>query len=170
MQQLITKTVILDKETLKKQLRESFFKHAANLIKTKIFYELQMSSKDTTTCKTFQETGGAKIASAYTCLLKIFKTRHSITNHELELSFERLEQYLNTTTNVIKEGILAQFNKDETETIISNQTPLDIETIQEFQDNFIVPMIWWQKHLHFTSKEEVKKHNTIATTRGNVQQ
>ena len=67
---------------------------------------------------------------------------HSITNHELELSFERLEQYLNTTTNVIKEGILAQFNKDETETIISNQTPLDIETIQEFQDNFIVPMIW----------------------------
>lgn len=167
MRGLIIKTMTLDNEMLKKQFRESFFKHAANLIETKIFYELQMASEDTTTSKIFQETGGAKTASAYTCM-KIFEQRQGIINNDLELSFDRMKHYLDTTTEDIKKGIIAQFNKEEAEKIIANQTPLGPETIQKFQNDinriisYCSTLMTAETLTHH--KNEIKKRNAIATT------
>ena len=52
MQQLIIKTLVLDKGMLKRQLRESFFGHIAMVIETKILYKLQMAPEDTALSKT----------------------------------------------------------------------------------------------------------------------
>ena len=126
MWQLIVKTLDLDRIMLKKQLWESFFKPIVILIETKVFYKLQMMPEDSAMAKTFQENGGSKTASAYTCL-KIFNGQHDYPDHELELNIEKVKKYLDTDADTIKEGILTLFNKEEAEKIISTHTNFDEE-------------------------------------------
>ena len=165
--QLIVKTLILDQGTLKQQLRESFYKHISNLIETKIFYELQMMPNDNAVSKIFKEKGGSKTASAYTCL-KIFETQHGTPNHELDLNLEKLSTYLDTRNDTIKEGILTRFNKEETDKIITTQTNLCDETIQQLQQNIIDIFDFCANEMTTDTlshhKEKIKKRNAIATT------
>lgn len=167
MRSLITKTLALDKVTLKKRLRESFFRHAATLIKTKIFYELQMQPEDSDISKLFKTTGGSKTASAYTCL-KIFENNQSTTS-SLHFNFERLKLFLDMTKEDIEEGFLSNFNKDEAEKILTNQTILenddfitlrkiDINNIITYCSNDMTTIIVRQHNA------EVKKRNALATT------
>ena len=167
MRQLIVKTLILDKGTLKRQLRESFYGHIATLIETKVFYELQMASEETTMFKTFTEHGGSKTASAYTCL-KVFEAQHGYTNHELELNIKKLNPYLDTKGDDIKEGLLGRFNKEEAEKIISTQPNIEEELIQKLKGD-INDIISYCANEMTTDilihhKEEIRKRNAIATT------
>ena len=165
--QLIVQTLSLDRQMLKKQLRETFFKHIAILIETKIFYELQMMPEDCATAKTFQQNGGSKTASAYTCL-KIFTGQHDYPNNDIDLNIEKIKEYLDTDANTIKEGILASFNKEEAEKLISTETNLDEDIVRELQD-YINDIISYGSNEMTTEiltnhKEEVRKRNAIATT------
>ena len=113
MRQLITKTLILDKNALKKCLRESFFKYAATLIETKIFYELQMAPEDSNISKLFKGNGGSKTAAVYTCL-QIFDENQSTNTYLLRI-IDQVKTFLDITKDEIKDGFLSHFKNDEAE-------------------------------------------------------
>jgi hypothetical protein len=67
--QLIVQTIKLDVEMKKKELRDIFFSSLVTMIKTKIFYQIQMMDEDNTFKTIFnQDRGGAKAAVAYLCI------------------------------------------------------------------------------------------------------
>ena len=166
MRQLITKTFDLDKSTLKKRLRESFFDHVAMLIETKNLYELQMAPKESNVSKVFESNGGSKTAAAYTCL-KIFE-EEQITTSSLYTNFLKLQTYLDTTSDEIKKGILSRFKKDEAEKLLSHRTVLDNDLMRLYQYD-IKNIITYCANDMTTEivkqhNEEIKKRNAIATT------
>ena len=116
---------------------------------------------------TFQKNGRSKTASAYTCL-KICTGQHDYPNNNLKLNIKKMKEYLDTNANTIKEGILTLFNKEEAEKLISTKTNLNEEIIWQLQDN-INDIISYSSNKMTTEiltnhKEEVRRHNTIATT------
>ena len=117
--------------------------------------------------KTSAENGRSKTASAFTCL-KVFENQHGYTNHDLELNLEKLNSYLDTDNETIKEGLLSRFNKEEAEKVISTQPNIEEELIQKLQveTNDIISYCANEMTTDtlIIHKEEVKKCNTIATT------
>ena len=167
MRQLIIKTLILDRSSLQKQLRESFFKHLAILIETKTFFELQMMPDNNATSKIFKNNGGAKTAAAFICL-KAFENHNEYTNEVLDSDINKLSQYLDITNDAVKEGILSHFNKDEAEKLISNQANLDDDSIQQLQNDIAEIISYSANDMTNDTlthhREEIRKRNAIATT------
>ena len=166
MRQLITKTLDIDKSMLKKRLRESFFDHATTLIETKLFYELQMAPEESNIYKIFKANGGSKTAAAYICL-KIFEDGQHYTT-KLYQNFEKLEKYLGTTKDAIKEGILSHFDKEEAEKLHALQTSLEHDIVGKYTTITNDIINYCANGMTSTTitqhNNEIKKRNAIATT------
>jgi hypothetical protein len=119
MRQLIVSTIKLDTETKRKELRATYFTSLATMIETKVFYTLYMLPADSTMKTIFNdEKGGAKTASAYLCMT-IFRNAE-IANDTMFPILENIQEYLSCDRDAFKSNLLSKFNKQEAETMVSN--------------------------------------------------